>query len=282
MRKRLQNLPNSKNHHPDTAKYLRTLCGAAAIALTGILASRLSAKDRHASGHDGAKPEDRPEQIPASLLRAISHDLRTPLSDIMGNSLIYLENHETLEDQEKLQLMSRIHEDSGWLIDMAENLLAITRIGDVSQAIATRVEIVEEVLGEALQKIEKRHPGCTIQVRIPEDIIMLPMDAPLIEQAIINLTEYALLNSDSGRPVDIDVLDGPQEVTFTVKGYGNDIPENLLDGFSDTASRALAPQKGADIGLAVCKIIISAHHGAITGRNHGQGAEFIFTLPKRR
>lgn len=223
------------------------------------------------------------EKIHAYLLSAIAHDLRTPLSGIMGNSLLYLENHETLSKEEKLQLMSHIHEDSGWLLNIAGNLLAITRIRDEGK-ISTRDEIAEEVLSEALEKLERRHPRCAVRVAMPEDIIMLPMDALLIEQVILNLLENALLHSGSTEPIDILVENGATEVSFTVRDYGCGIPEEMLGSLFDSPSRMKVPAdcaKKAGIGLAVCKAIISAHHGTLKGRNHGRGAEFIFTLPKR-
>ena len=120
MRKKTQISTCSKNHCPDMATFLG---GTVVGTMVGILASRLATRP---SGQKDASPNPdlnpAPVQVHTDLLRAISHDLRTPLSNIMGNSLIYLENHGTLEEQERLRLVSRIHEDSSWLIDMAENL----------------------------------------------------------------------------------------------------------------------------------------------------------------
>lgn len=273
-------------HNERPAKVGRGLCtalgAAAAITAVSIAASRLVSRKAEATHTKGSSQKPKPEENHTGLLRAISHDLRAPLSGIMGNSLLYLENHDALSDEEKLALVSHIHEDSSWLINMAENLLAISRIHDLESSIHVRDEIVEEVLGETLEKMETRHPGFAVHVAIPEEIIMLPMDAMLIEQAILNLLENALLHSGSKEPVDVLVEDGKEYVTFTVRDYGQGIPQEILGHlFSDSpASADAGSHKKNYIGLVICKAIVSAHHGSFTGRNHSRGAEFIFTLPK--
>lgn len=283
MHKRQLNLSQQRKDFSKTGKGLLTAaCMAAAAASTGFLASRILSRKAACPCAKKASQEQKPEKVDANLLRAISHDLRTPLSGIMGNSLLYLENHDALSDEEKLALVSHIHEDSSWLINMAENLLAISRIHDLESSIHVRDEIVEEVLGETLEKMETRHPGFAVHVAIPEEIIMLPMDAMLIEQVILNLLENALLHSGSKEPVDVLVEDGKEYVTFTVRDYGQGIPQEILGHlFSDSpASADAGSHKKNYIGLVICKAIVSAHHGSFTGRNHSRGAEFIFTLPK--
>ena len=158
----------------------------------------------------------------------------------------------------------------------------MTRIRDMDST-RTREEIVEEVLGEALQKMKMRHPGFEVHAAIPDQIIMLPMDALLIEQVLINLLENALRHSGSKEPVDVIVEDGESHVTFTVRDYGCGISEETLSHLSRNAPDACTlsgVHRKNCIGLVICKAIISAHHGSFTGRNHSHGAEFIFTLPK--
>lgn len=251
--------------------------GAAAIAVTaGSVISRIARRTP-----EEKKQPDKPDD---SLLQAVSQDLKTPLMDIMGSSLLFLENYDSLDEEERIQIVRQIHEGSGWLINMAENLSAITHIRGGAPALSIREEIVEEVLGEALQKIEKRHPERLIRVKIPEDFILLPMDADLIEQAVINLVENAMLHSDSTKPVDIIVEEADDSVFFTVRDYGDGIPKNLAEHLFDTAFSSLHTsyfREGTNIGLLICKTILSAHHGSITGRNHDHGAEFVFALPKR-
>lgn len=283
MHKRQLNLSQQRKDFSKTGKGLLTAaCMAAAAASTGFLASRILSRKAACPCAKKASQEQKPEKVDANLLRAISHDLRTPLSGIMGNSLLYLENHETLNQEERLQLVSHIHEDSGWLINIVENLLAMTRISDMDSAVRTREEIVEEVLGEALQKMKMRHPGFEVHAVIPDQIVMLPMDALLIEQVLINLLENALRHSGSREPVDVIVEDGESQVTFIVRDYGCGIRDEALSHLSrNTPDTTLSGiHRKYCIGLVICKAIISAHHGSFTGRNHSHGAEFVFTLPK--
>jgi len=224
------------------------------------------------------------EKMRANLLRAISHDLRTPLTGIIGNSSLILESGDILSEKEKKELITNIYEDSGWLLNMVENLLTITRIRGDNLSITTKEEPVEEVIAEALQKVRKRYPGSEVNVKIPEELIMLPMDAILIEQVVINLAGNAIEHSESSKPIDLIVRDTPHAVIFTVRDYGVGIaPQNLdslFEGEGYSGSHASDAYRGMGIGLSICKTIITAHHGTIIGRNHGDGAEFIFTLPK--
>ena len=220
----------------------------------------------------------------ANLLRAVSHDLRTPLTGIIGNSQAYLDNRELLTEDEKIDIITNIYEDSSWLVNMVENLLTITRIHS-SLSIKTSEEPLEEVVGEALIRMQKQYPNCVIHAKIPEDFILLPMDAVLIEQVIINLLENALKHSGSDSPIDFIVENDSRNVTFIVRDYGNGISKAALSRlFSGTpiSSPEADGQKGAGIGLVICKTIIDAHHGTILGRNHENGAEFLFTLPKKK
>lgn len=224
------------------------------------------------------------EKMRANLLRAISHDLRTPLTGIIGNSSLILERGKLLSDKEKTELLTNIYEDSNWLLNMVENLLTITRIRGDNLSITTSEEPVEEVIAEALQKIKKRYPGSEVNAKIPEELILLPMDAILIEQVTINLIGNAIEHSGSSSPIELIVRDTPHAVVFTVRDYGCGIAQeeldNLFDGAAYSGSRVSDAYKGMGIGLSICKTIITAHHGTIIGRNHGSGAEFIFTLPK--
>ncbi len=223
------------------------------------------------------------EKMRANLLRAISHDLRTPLTGIMGSSLTYLENTNVLSEQEKNTIVENIYEDSTWLIHMVENLLTVTRINQQNLSISLREEAVEEIVAGAVQRTERRHEGCSIRTDIPENLIMLPMDAVLIEQVLINLLENAILHSGSALPVTLTVTENEDTVSFSVRDYGCGIParmqDTLFDG-TDYTTDTPDVHRGMGIGLSVCKTIITAHHGTIVGRNHASGAEFIFTLPK--
>ncbi len=224
------------------------------------------------------------ETMRANLLRAVSHDLRTPLTGIIGNSSSYLENYDILSEEDKKELVHSIYSDSNWLLNMVENLLTVTRIQGDNLQIGTSLESVEEVVSEALMRLAKRFPTHEIHARVPDEMLFVPMDAILIEQVMINLIENAIVHSGSVKSIELIVEDGPSQVCFTVRDYGKGIApdrlEHLFDGSTYNSKEASDTYKGMGIGLSICKTIITAHHGEIFGENHENGAQFCFCLPK--
>ena len=265
--------------------YPITFIGMLAItSLTSTMTSHLARQTRLIAEREKLLAEAEKEKMRANLLRAISHDLRTPLTGIIGNSSLYLENGPLLSEKEKQDILTNIHNDSNWLLNMVENILTVTRIKGDNFRINTTEEPVEEVLAEALQKLQKRYPGTEIQASIPDDLLLIPMDAILIEQVIINLLENAIVHSGTKQPIELIVTAYPDNVSFSIKDYGSGIPPehltNLFDGIPYIPSQTADAHKGMGIGLSICKTIITAHHGTLTGHNHSGGAEFIFTLPR--
>ena len=224
------------------------------------------------------------EKMRANLLRSVSHDLRTPLTGIIGNSSTYIDNRGSLTEEEKADIVSHIRDDSNWLLNMVENLLSVTRIDERSMGIATSLESVEEVVAEAIQRLKKRLPKAQINAQVPENYLLIPMDAMLIEQVIINLLENAIVHSKSTLPVELTVAEENSSIAFHVKDFGIGIaPERLdsiFDGIPYTHEKTSDGHKGMGIGLSICKTIITAHGGKIYAHNHANGCQFTFTLPK--
>ena len=223
------------------------------------------------------------EKMRANLLRAISHDLRTPLTSIIGSSSSYLENGAFLDDRQKNELVRQIHEDSNWLLNMVENLLSVTRIQDGATSMNKSYESVEEVVAEAVLRLKKRLPDARIQVHVPDELIMLPMDAILIEQVLINLLENAVLHSKSRLPVSCYVEKENGSVIFHVRDYGIGIPpdrlQTIFDGTPYAGNDSADSSRGMGIGLSICKTIIAAHKGRIDVSPCEQGTDFYFSLP---
>lgn len=223
------------------------------------------------------------EKMRANLLRAVSHDLRTPLTGIIGASSSCLENSEQLDEEEKRELVSHIREDANWLLNMVENLLTVTRIRDDSASVAKSMEPVEEVMSEAVYRLKKRIPEANVKVSPPDEFVMIPMDATLIEQVLINLMENAIYHAGSTEPVECSAQTVDREVIFQVTDHGVGIAEEKLatifDGTGQTESSSSDGHKGMGIGLSICKAIVTAHGGTISAANMDQGARFSFTLP---
>ncbi|MFV0343689.1 MAG: ATP-binding protein [Anaerocolumna sp.] len=224
------------------------------------------------------------EKTRANLLRAVSHDLRTPLTGMIGASDSLLNHHEKLNDSEKRQLLQFIYEDSNWLLHMVENLLSVTRIRESGTAVKKTPEPLEEVITEAVWRLRKRVAGTKITIDIPPELIIVPMDATLIEQVLLNLLENAVKYAGIENPINLKVTTDSTYVSFTVSDTGPGLPVERLQGIFDNISfkpnDSIDTSKGFGIGLSICKTIVNAHGGTITAKNNvDKGAQFQFTLP---
>lgn len=224
------------------------------------------------------------EKMRATLLRAISHDLRTPLTSILGASATILEQQAAMPSATRHALVLDIRENAQWLIRMVENLLAVTRITGETMALKKEPEAVEEVVAQAVAVVRSRFPDRLIHVTTPEELLLVPMDATLISQVVINLLENAAKNAPSGSLVLLDVLREGEAAVFHVIDNGPGIPEELLGGLFDghcpTQGKTADSVRGMGIGLSICQTIVQAHGGTITGCNRkGGGARFTFWLP---
>mgnify|MGYP000081745266 FL=1 len=258
------------------------VCMLIITVTTSAMTTKLTKQDEMIAERERKLNEAEKERIRANLLRAISHDLRTPLTSIIGASASYIENHAELSTGEKLELITTINEDSNWLLNMVENLLSVTRLHGDGHNVTKEQEIVEEVVSEAIDRLEKRLPDASIRVSAPDEILMIPMDPLLIEQVLINLLENAVVHSESSQPVELIITNDGPTVTFHVIDHGKGIQESALpDIFNGHYKGSLTSdtKRGMGIGLSICRTIIQAHDGTITARNHDDGAEFSFSLP---
>lgn len=225
------------------------------------------------------------EKLRANLLRAVSHDLRTPLTSMIGASSSYLENETSLPSEEKRELVEQIYEDANWLLHMVENLLSVTRITENGTNVLKKTpEAAEEVLFDAVSTMRKRYPEQKIHTSIPDDLLVAPMDPLLIKQVILNLLENSHFHASSDTPLECTLDSDEHSIRIHVRDHGPGIlPERLpviFDAAPSAPTSAADTRKGMGIGLSICKAIITAHGGTICVQNHVDGAEFYFTLPK--
>lgn len=236
--------------------------------------------------HERELKELEKEKMRADLLRAVSHDLRTPLTSIIGGCSYYIESGKALTEEKKTELVARIQEDSSWLLNMVENLLLVTRINNETAKVNKKMEFVEDVVSEALTRLHKRMPESKVQVSLPDgEMLEAPMDAILIEQVLINLIENAIVHSGSTEPVRCLVEDGNDRIWFRIQDEGVGLPKEKLKTIFDGDAPEGVPsdgRKGMGIGLTICKAIVRAHGGEIHAINLlGRGAEFSFYLLKK-
>ena len=204
---------------------------------------------------------------------------------MIGASSSYLENEEMLPVGEKRELVAQIYEDANWLLHMVENLLSVTRITEGgSNVLKKSPEAAEEVLFDAITTAKKRYPEQQIHALIPDDFLIAPMDPLLIKQVILNFLENSYYHARSTRPVECRLEGSEHVICIRVRDFGAGIPPEKLSSIFDAApsapTSAADTRKGMGIGLSICKAIVSAHGGEIGVRNHPDGAEFYFTLPK--
>ncbi len=228
--------------------------------------------------------ESEKEKMRSNLLRAISHDLRTPLTGISGASSAILENGDKLDKVTHDMLISNIRDDSQWLIRMVENLLSVTRINEEETSVKKTTEVVEEVVAEAVRRFRKRYPRQIIQVKAPEELLLVPMDGTLIEQVLINLMENALKHAHTESPIEVEVRREGNMAVFEVRDHGSGIAQeelsHLFTGDVPTGRRSADATRGMGIGLSICMTIVKAHRGVMEAYNlPAGGAAFRFTLP---
>lgn len=228
--------------------------------------------------------ETEKEKMRSNLLRAISHDLRTPLTGILGASSAILENKDKFDEELKLSLIKDIKEDSEWLIRMVENLLSVTRIDEGTMKVKKMPEAVEEIVAGAVRRIRKRFKEQELIVKVPDEFLLVPMDGTLIEQVLINLMENAIKHSGSKGAISVIVKRNRNKAIFEVTDNGIGIPEkklaSLFDQFGKESDTPIDATRGMGIGLSICKTIVAAHSGTIEVTNKQQGgAVFRFTLP---
>ena len=220
------------------------------------------------------------EETRANLLRAVSHDLRTPLTSISGAASV-LAGQPDMPVETRQRLLREIADDSDWLIRMVENLLSITRINAQPANLHKNSEAAEEIISEAVRKFRKRFPEMPVEIALPEELLLVPMDPILIEQVLGNLMENAVLHAQTATRIQVRLTQEGDSAVFEVSDDGVGVEPKRLKEIFDAVSTS-DDGRGMGIGLSVCKAIILAHGGDIEASNRaGGGACFRFRLPMK-
>ena len=225
------------------------------------------------------------EKMKANLLRGVSHDLRTPLTAIIGSSTIVLEQFDVLSDEEKKELIGQVRDDAQWLVRLVENILSITRINDSHVQLKKSGEAAEEIVAEAVNKFRKNH-AMPVRVSVPDELLMVPMDATLIEQVLVNLLENVVFHARSATAIELSLSrTQDNQVRFCVEDNGEGIDAEILPRlFEELFPHAMEAnadgRRSMGIGLSVCMSIVKAHGGRMFAENRQQGgARVSFVLP---
>ena len=232
---------------------------------------------------EALKREAEREKIHANLLRAVSHDIRTPLTGIVGATDTLLESA-ALTEEERQTLLQGANEDARWLIRVVENLLSITRIGANNAAPLVKAPgIVEEVIESAVAKFSRK-PKIPVEVVLPEEVLVAPMDELLMEQVLLNLMENVVRHGETATKITVSLTCDRKTVCITVCDDGVGIAPQLLPRLFDSSTHQTKQgdvKRDMGIGLSVCRTIVQAHGGRIYGENRSKGgAKFTIELPR--
>lgn len=236
---------------------------------------------------DKLRRESEQAQLRANLLRAVSHDLRTPLTSIIGSISTVLEGEDTLDNEQKRMLLIDAKDDAEWLIRMVENLLSITRIsGNTADNIQKSPELIEEIVGDCVIKFKKRNPEICLKVKVPDTPLIVSVDPMLIEQVVMNLLDNAVHHAEGMTEICINVTKQRHFAQVAVSDNGKGLDPFMLNDIfkgqliASDSEHTSDSNKFRGIGLVVCKTIVNAHGGRISADNLPiGGAVFRFTLP---
>lgn len=239
---------------------------------------------RNAKEKESAAVLAKNEQLRANLLRAISHDLRTPLTSISGNASNLLSNYDKLDDETRTQIFNDIYDDSQWLINLVENLLSITRIEEDRLNLNMSVQLMEEVLEEAMRHIDRKSAEHNISLECKDNLMLVQIDARLIMQVIINIVDNAVKYTPAGSEIKITAEKKHNAVTVSIADNGDGIPDKIkprvFEMFFTGENKTPDSRRSLGLGLSLCKSIINLHGGELTlTDNSPHGCVFTFTLP---
>jgi len=231
------------------------------------------------------------ERLRNSLLSAISHDLRTPLTAIVGFSSMLAGQPREAGNAAQGELVDAIHEEALRMTGIVTNLLDMARLQAGSLKLNRQWSLLEETVGSALRDCRRtlaRHP---VQVSLPADLPLLQLDAVLLERLFANLFENAAKYVPPDTPLTIGAQrideNGKPFVRVTVDDTGPGLPPGMeariFEKFTRGEKESAKP--GIGLGLAICRAIAEAHGGRIGAANRVaadgrvEGARFWFTLP---
>ena len=249
-------------------------CMLAVSMIVSTLTSRLKQQEKERYARQT-------EEMRANLLRAVSHDLRTPLTSIQGAATILSEQIDELPALRRTALLRQINDDSEWLIRMVENLLSVTRINAGETHVHKKIEAAEEIIAEAVRKFRARFPHLPVEINLPDDLLLVPMDPILIEQVITNLLENAAYHAHGATQVCMRLYQKKELAIFEVLDDGVGINPAILPVlFTGMYQSSGDTNKNMGIGLTVCRTIITAHGGSMSAENRKEGGALLrFTLP---
>jgi two-component system sensor histidine kinase KdpD len=220
------------------------------------------------------------ERLRSSLLSSVSHDLRTPLAAIIGSASSLLQHSGTLHDKEARELLENIQSEGERLSRLVHNLIETTRLESGNVRLRKEAYSLEELVGAALDRLDKLLSGRKVTANLPEDLPLVPLDSVLMEQVFINLLENAARHTPPGSPIEVSARRQSGAVLVQVADRGPGLSPDELERVFEKFYHAKSASAGAGLGLAICRAVVDAHGGRIWAENRAVGGTaFCFTLP---
>jgi len=271
-------LPDPRQLGPEQRRLLDTCASLLAISLERI---------HYIDVAQTSTVQIESERLRNSLLSAISHDLRTPLASLVGLSDTLVRGDAPLTEVQR-EVAQAIQTSALRMSALVNNLLDMARLQSGAVQLNRAWQPLEDVVGSALGSCAPALSGRDIQVRLPSDLPLLHLDAVLFERVLVNLLENAAKYTPPGSPVTVGAEVRSSDVVLTVDDQGPGLPEGgeerLFEKFERGGQRESATP-GVGLGLAICRAIVQAHGGRISGHNrHADGrivgARFEVLLPR--
>lgn len=224
------------------------------------------------------------ERLQANLLRAVSHDLRTPLTNISGSADMLMQEESELDPAIRKKLYTAIYDDTNWLINMTENLLVATHLETDKESFKMSPELIEDLFQSVVAHLDRRAAEHHISVHLEDATLMAAMNARLIQRVIINILNNAIQYTPKESNIELSAVKKGNVVQISVTDDGPGIPDDAKRHLSDlfyTAGQGKADcQRGLGLGLNLCQSIVAMHGGKIDVLDHmPAGTTFQFTLP---
>lgn len=224
------------------------------------------------------KSEAEREKLKATLLRSISHDLRTPLTTIKNGAELLVENPD-MDKRDRDEILDDISSKSMWMIGLVENLLSLTRIDSEKLTVKKSPEALEEVIPQAVRNVDGIIGNRKIHYDMPEELLLIPMDVTLIIQAISNVLTNAVRHTKDDGNIWIKVWSTGSDAVFRFTNDGAPISEKDLPHIFEMYYTS-GDRGGFGVGLAICELIVTAHGGKIRAENtEDNKVSFEFNLP---
>ena len=239
---------------------------------------------RNAKGREEAAVLARNEKLRADILRAISHDLRTPLTSISGNADTLYDSCGVLDLETSRSLLSDIRDDAEWLTGLVENLLSISKMGEGTVNLDFSDQVVDDVLEEAIRHIDRAGTEHDVRLEPGEEPLLASMDARLIIQVIVNLVNNAIKHTPKGSLITISASADDGYALIKVSDNGPGIPDEMKDKvfemFFSGDSDISDSRRSLGLGLPHCRSILEAHGSELLLEdNLPSGCVFSFKLP---